>query len=50
MRSPLITIWLYVRLLWGGIFSPVVIYSQKFFPPPRRVSYKKGLADYFFQN
>jgi len=52
MRSPVLTCWLFLRLIWGRIFIPVLYIDtqQKFFPPPRRTVYKKALADYFFRN
>jgi hypothetical protein len=52
MRSPLLTCWLFVKLIWGGILYPMLDFypHTKFFPTPKRANYKKALADYFFKN
>jgi len=52
MRSPLLTCWLFVKLIWGRILYPMLdVYPyNKFSPTPKRSIYKKALADYFFKN
>ncbi len=52
MRYSLLAMFISMRLAWGRLLSPMIMreYLPRFFPPPRKAVYKKGLANYFFRN
>ncbi|GAB4342465.1 MAG: hypothetical protein Kow0037_29810 [Calditrichia bacterium] len=52
MRNSFLSVWISFKLLTGRMLIPVLFLKNhpRFFPSPRRATYKKHLADYFFKN